>query len=136
MEMKYLLFFLLFAVEVNGQETRYKTYEDSTGMYLIKYDVDFSSAFVPMTYPPGAPHYDATITVYQIYHWVDKSKDTVLNGASFPGTYVKDGCFEDRPEDHIRKAKGMKSNRVVDWRDEGILPFRTRYIGKDAKINQ
>ena len=95
------------------KEIKYKTYNDSTGSYLIKYELgDWYS--IPMTSPPGAPHWDAILTVYKIVScksFVPKN-DTLIVGKSFAGTYVEKGCFEDVPEDNVNQAKKLQLEAV------------------------
>ncbi len=95
------------------KEIKYKTYNDSTGNYLIKYEL--SSWFsVPMTDPPGPPHWDATLTVYKIVSckcFIEKN-DTLIIGRPFGGTYVEAGCFEDVPEYNVNQAKKLQLEAI------------------------
>jgi hypothetical protein len=83
-----------------------RNYQDETGFYVIDFDFDNSYYLVPATNPPGQPHYQATITVYQI---VDGKK--IIIGESFDGQYTEKGCFEDDPKYLIDKARKNQLGR-------------------------
>ena len=83
-------------------EIAYKFHQDSTGFYLIKYEYDPDFCTIPLTLPAGEPHYFALITVYQVVE-----NDTIQVGQPFDGTYVEKGCFEDVPEDQVKRAKNI-----------------------------
>lgn len=90
-------------------DTATKKYGDSTGSYLIKYLYDWRYSSVPAV--EGAePHYDAMITVYQLIRCrcPKPTYDTVQIGQPFGGTFVRGGCFEDVPENWVKKAKAAK----------------------------
>lgn len=105
--MKTLMIFLLLLGGIcqaqywnKENEIAYKFHQDSTGFYLIKYEYDPDFCTIPLTYPAGEPHYFALITVYQVVE-----NDTIQIGQPFDGTYVEKGCFEDIPEDQVKRAK-------------------------------
>ena len=87
-------------ISMNTIVTSEKNYNDSTGFYVIRFDYDDSWWTIPATYPPGPPHYDATITVYQI----KDGKKEVL-GEPFVGFFTDGKCYEDEPGYLVRKAK-------------------------------
>lgn len=93
-------------------EIAYKFHQDSTGFYIIKYEYDPDFCTIPLTYPAGEPHYFAMITVYQVV-----GNDTIQIGQPFDGTYVKEGCFEDIPEDQVKRAKSIV---VMPIKERGI----------------
>ena len=126
--MRYIftLLMLVSCFSVFSQE--YREYYDSTGYYLVQYEINPTGVMImPMvgyaegTENPNKPHYDATVTVYEIKQRPIKTKfttklvatmpaiDTVLIGTSFKGQYVEGGCFEDRPEDMVNHAKKLQS---------------------------
>jgi hypothetical protein len=84
----------------NYDDSARKIYKDSTGEYKILYVYDSRIYMEPATWPPGDPHYNATITVFKKDY-----KKWIQLGPSFEGTYVKNGCFEDVPADQVAKAK-------------------------------
>lgn len=96
----------------NCQETAYKTHKDSTGTYQIKYEYNSCWFSQPATYPPGEPHYSATITVYKVDSTKKDTTITILVGKPFGGTYVKQGCFEDVPEYNVNQAKKLQLEAV------------------------
>ena len=104
--MKTLMIFLLLLGGIcqaqfwGENEIAYKFHQDSTGFYLIKYEYNPGYCTIPLTYPAGAPHYPALITVYQVVE-----NDTIQIGQPFDGTYVEKGCFEDVPENQVKEAK-------------------------------
>lgn len=83
-------------------QTAERTYQDSTGFYIIHFEYDASFCTIPDTYPSGQPHYQAMITVYQI---IDGAK--VVIGESFGGQYTEKGCFEDDPTYLVATAKKL-----------------------------
>lgn len=93
-------------------ETFTREFQDSTGNYLVKYTIDWNGVvMIPSTYPPGAPHRDATIEVYKLVSCKcgDERYKEVLVGKSFPGQYIDGGCFEDRPKDMVNHAKKLQA---------------------------
>lgn len=100
--------------EADCTKISFKTYNDSTGNYLIKYEYNGCWFSRPATYPEGEPHYDAVVTVYKIVSckcFVPKN-DTLIVGKSFAGTYVEKGCFEDVPEYNVSQAKKLQLEAV------------------------
>lgn len=106
--MKTLLIFLFLCagmqlqaqIEEPGQKSDEITFSDSTGFFTIRFNYDDSWYTVPSTNPPGCEHYRAEITVNQI---IDGKP--VLLGKSFPWTYTKQKCYEDKPAMLVRYAK-------------------------------
>ena len=101
-------------------QTEIREYKDSTGEYLVKYEIQRGGiVFVPAVLiinedgskSGGAPHYDAMVTVYKIKKCkgIKPDYDTTIIGTSFKGQYVEGGCFEDRPEDMVNHAKKLQS---------------------------
>lgn len=88
----------------NKDRTAERTYQDSTGFYIINFVYNTSYCTIPATNPPGQPHYGATITVYEI---IDGKKQII--GEPFGGTYTEKGCFEDAPDYLIKIAKELKA---------------------------
>lgn len=86
-----------------------RTHQDSTGFYLIHFEYDSRFCTIPMTNPPGQPHYSAEITVYKI---MDGKKQMI--GEPFPGEYTPNGCFEDDPVYLIQEAKGQNRKALSD----------------------
>ncbi|MHA2069183.1 MAG: hypothetical protein ACXABY_32895 [Candidatus Thorarchaeota archaeon] len=76
-----------------------RTYQRADGFYLIHFSYNTQYADVPLTDPPGAPHYGADITIYKI---VDGKK--VKQCPMFNGVYVPGGCFEDDSNYLINKC--------------------------------
>ena len=108
--MKYLLSFLLSATVAYAQWTpRMFTGEWKTIMrtcvvervaYTVYYSYDSSAAaFMPATIPPGAPHYHCTVFVLRGEKRV---------GKPFSGIVTEEGCFEDKPEDMVARARSLK----------------------------
>jgi len=102
-----LLLLLQFAPTAHAQ----RTFEDSTGFYLIRFDYDTGWALTPSTYPPGQPHYTSLITVLQVI-----DGETGAIGEPFWGVYTEGGCFEDNPETLVQWAKKLLAERAT--RDE------------------
>lgn len=86
----------------NSMQTATRNYSDSTGFYVIHFAYNDGYARVPATNPPGAPHYDATITVSRV---IDGKE--VQIGKPFGGTYVEGGCFEDASDYLVKLAKEL-----------------------------
>jgi hypothetical protein len=126
MKLIFTLLILVSCLTIRGQE--YREYFDSTGFYLVQYDIDRCGIMImPMvgyaegTEDPNKPHYEAWVTVYQIKTSATQKKattkllfttlktDTIMIGQPFRGQYVEDGCFEDRPEDMVNHAKLLQS---------------------------
>lgn len=100
-------------------DTAYKSHNDSTGRYIVKY-VYYSRSFtVPATWPPGSPHYAAKIYVYKVVNCrcFFKTEDTVQIGKEITGTYVESGCFEDSPAEYVKTAIKSEMNRNDDEQD-------------------
>lgn len=85
------------------RSTKYRTYSDTTGRYLIKYYVVDGSAFVPSTYPAGDVHYDADVTVFALI-----GEELVKIGRTFSGIYTPNQCFEDDPSYYVTRAKKLQ----------------------------
>lgn len=126
--MRYIftLLILVSCLAVRGQE--YREYFDSTGFYLVQYDIDkLGFVMVPLVgysgdgENPNKSHYEALVTVYQIKTKIAGTIpkitagtsilriDTIMVGTSFKGQYVEGGCFEDRPEDMVNHAKKLQA---------------------------
>jgi hypothetical protein len=67
--------------------------------YIVDYEYNPDYSEVPLTNPPGTPHYDATITISEV---VDGRKKAV--GSPFGGKYTLGGCYEDDPSTLIESA--------------------------------
>lgn len=76
-----------------------RDYTDESGSYVVEY-VYGGVSWIPATYPAGAPHYEAMITVYKVE---DGGATLRRIGDPFPGTYVEN-CYEDQPADVVKKA--------------------------------
>lgn len=102
--MKRIFILLLASMAMNiimAQTTETRTFSDSTGLYLVKYNYNPDGwRTVPATYPEGEPHYPATITVFEVC-----GEDVEQIGQPFGGTYVPGGCFEDEPGAMVSNAK-------------------------------
>jgi hypothetical protein len=85
--------------------TAQRTYQEAGHFYVIDFDYSTDYATIPLTNPPGQPHYNAEITVYEI---VDGNKKQL---AIFGGQYTANGCFEDDPKYLVDKAKQITKNR-------------------------
>lgn len=83
-----------------------RTLERADGFYVIEYRYARSCASVPMTYPPGQPHYPAEITVFRV---INGSGQKI--GKSFRGQYTDLGCFEDDPKMLVEYAIKHKDDR-------------------------
>jgi hypothetical protein len=92
----------------NEDTTAERTYQDSTGFYIINFVYNTSYCTIPATNPPGQPHYGATITVYEI---VDGKKQRI--GEPFGGTYTEKGCFEDAPDYLVKTAKEKSTRQKI-----------------------
>lgn len=75
-----------------------RAYQNSGHFYIIDFDYNTEWATVPVTNPPGQPHYSAKITVSEI---VDGEKKEL---ATFGGQYTEKGCFEDDPASLVTQA--------------------------------
>jgi hypothetical protein len=73
-------------------ETAIRTLERADGFYVVEYRYG-GFATVPLTNPPGPPHYGAEITVFRV---VDGKRQQI--GQPFGGEYTVNGCFEDDPK--------------------------------------
>lgn len=77
--------------------------------YYADYCIEFTyftvGTWVPATMPPGEPHYPAKIRVYKIYRG-----SKVLIGREFDGIYTHTECFENKPEDLIKKAHSLEGS--------------------------
>jgi hypothetical protein len=105
-------------------QTAERTYQDSTGFYIIHFEYNTASCSIPLTNPPGQPHYFATITVYKIV----EGKKTQI-GEPFSGQYTENGCFEDEPSYLINSAK--QQSKKVDITDKDLNPIKF-YSGVNA----
>ena len=89
--------FLFSQVAHCEEATRFCTYKGN--FYSVKYIYDSSGPyFVPATFPAGEPHYPAKVIVYDLSH---NGEVEIWCGE---GIYVKNGCFEDVPENYVKKA--------------------------------
>lgn len=92
--------------------------------YMVKYIYDPTFCMVPMTNPPGFPHYDATITVYQ-KTLVNNKYKYIQIGEPMMGQYVSGGCFEDVPEDYIKHALSLESKNKLHRKHVSGMVFTT-----------
>lgn len=77
-----------------------KTFQDTNGFYLIKFEYRESFVMRPATSPMGCAHYNAKITVFVISNGVP-----VQIGESFKGIFTDGKCYEDNPGDLVYRAK-------------------------------
>lgn len=73
-----------------------KTYEDTTGVYIVTFQYNDSWCTRPLTFPIGFPHYDAEITVRMCC----ESKLAQI-GEPFKGIFTDGKCYEDNLPDLI-----------------------------------
>lgn len=83
----------------NSWQHSQRTCQLNEKVYLIEYTYNTSRFMIPAVMGGGHSHYDAVIMVYEIS---DGKK--YLVGKPFKGVYTKDGCFEDIPEELVKKA--------------------------------
>ncbi len=96
-------------LEMNSDwdSNRHQTVTKNYGCYVIEFYYNKAYANIPATMPLGKPHYDATITVYEI---VEGKKEKV--GESFRGVYTTTGCcmsLEQNVKRAIENAKELVS---------------------------
>lgn len=103
-------------VYLPSYDTAYKSHNDSTGEYLIRYIYSSSGAFIPATWPLGEPHYYSKISVYKIARCkcFFNPIDTLLLIDGLRGIYVMSGCFEDSPAEYVRFAIKSEMNKEDD----------------------
>lgn len=111
-----ILFAILISVNIKSQnklgitQDHYRnaerTYQDSTGYYIIKFLYNSQYCMIPSTYPSGQPHYSAIIEVYKIIDGKEK-----IMGKSFGGIYTSNGCFEDDPKYLIKEALKLEKKK-------------------------
>lgn len=92
--------------------TAERTFEDTTGFYIIHFEYNTAYCTIPATFPAGAPHYGATITVYKV---IDGRKKMI--GEPFGGQYIEKGCFEDASEYLKNKAYQVEANMKERGKD-------------------
>lgn len=95
--MKVLIFLLLLTTACFAESAE-RSLEYDSRFFIVEYQYETQWAMIPATSSPGAPHYSAQITVYEIKN----GKKIELFKTS--GTYVEGGCFEDDPKIYIKKA--------------------------------
>jgi hypothetical protein len=109
-----------------GQEPQHAEKQVAVGgtNYTVKYEYGgFCS--VPATYPPGAPHYGAVVSVWRGGRQV---------GTNILGTYVPGGCFEDVPSEWVAKALAAEASKPQQASDRDCHltncapPFGTNYM--------
>ena len=66
--------------------------------YQVVYEYQPMYATIPLTNPPGAPHYTAVIQIKRF-----ENGQFVNLGESFGGQYTDNGCFEDDPETLVKE---------------------------------
>lgn len=84
-------------LECQGRAERTLSFEKSQYTVVYSYNDCISSS--PATFPPGPPHYQAQIVVFEL-----RDGKRVAVGKSMQGIYVSKGCWEDLPVDWIKLA--------------------------------
>ena len=97
---------LSIALATSGYEPQAVTVTRTCDLYgktwIVEYKYNDRISMVPATNPLGKPHYPAEVTV-------KTTQGTI--GQPFAGTYVEGGCFEDVPEDQVKRALALESEK-------------------------
>lgn len=85
-------------------------------MYEIEFTYREDVCWIPATYPPGVPHYDAQVQVWEVKrgkidYGTFELKELI---AKFGGTYTKGLCYEDEPIYLIKKALKIQREEKVE----------------------
>ena len=99
--------------------------------YKINYEYQPQYAMVPLTSPPGQPHYTAVIQVYVL-----KENGFTKVGESFGGYYTDAGCFEDDPTTLVNQAiEAQSKNQGVEPKNKKTIEdeHRSATMQKDAE---
>lgn len=92
-----LLYGEVSVAQVGPQEV-HKILEIPGHFYLVDFTFDSSWSTVPLTNPPGVPHYLATAVAFEIIGGLRKQI-----GGSFPATFTDGKCFEDNLPDLVER---------------------------------
>lgn len=84
--------FLAAAILASAQHAT-RNYDGRGTNYVAEFTYDDSVANVPLTNPPGQPHYQATFDLYRIIEG-----GRLLIAQTVPGIYTPNGCSEDSLE--------------------------------------
>lgn len=117
---------------------RYEKFNNTD--YKIRYVYNSDYCTIPSTNPPGPSHYDATITVYRKVALMDHYIENYYQvGDEIQGKYVKEGCFEDIPENYIKTA--LETQKSKHRKHELGLIFSTyppiyscKFCGKEYSV--
>lgn len=90
---------LLTCLAASGQQLRFKTHEDSTGTYQVRYEID--TARVAFS-NEGNRHYEAVITVLEI-----NEADTTVVYQPLRGIYAEQPCVCDDPRKIVDRFKKL-----------------------------
>ncbi len=77
-----------------------RTYEDSTGTYVVRFTYGMFDPYEPLGEEEGEIRYSALIEVFEI-----KNCSQVIIGHGFMGTYDPEGCIYDEAEYLISEAR-------------------------------
>lgn len=102
------------------------------GNYQVRYEWDRLRASIPLTNPPGQPHYDATVSVW---------KNGVQIGTNMTGVYTEKGCFEDEPCHFVDRAIGIDALQIGNAMNLGLTNgppsghLEVQWLGKIVVAN-
>lgn len=138
------LLLVLYACLSFGATTHQREVKVGSAKYIVSYEVKGCDpakgewncmVSVPATYPPGQPHYEATIMVFRI----SKHGKHEAIGISFSGTWTPNGCTEDDPEKLVDQALHQKpmTPATLPMQSEHILQLGTSDVssGRCVKWN-
>lgn len=78
----------------------------SNQLYAVRWEFNDAFCSIPATIPLGQPHYGAKVTVF--------GPDGPQVGYPFDGEVTDKGCFEDVPEDMVRRAMTLPPMLAVE----------------------
>lgn len=80
-----------------------RTYEDSTGTYVIRFTYGMFDPYEPLDEDDTGIRYSALVEVFEI-----KDCGQVIIGHGFMGTYAPEGCIYDEAEYLISEARKIE----------------------------
>lgn len=117
-----------------GAETIERSCTVSNRQWLVKYEFNPDGyCTIPLTNPLGQPHYPCRVFVFRKSTAGDFSA-LISEGKPFDGVVTRKGCFEDNPEDMVRRVMGWLSLTEL-WNRQAERSFTNNWPMEGTNAN-